>query len=105
MECLQLSLSDIILSSQISETLILKFTVITPESLDMSRMIMSVVNVAMGGEQQGSGDGGSASLVSNRLYTDKEVIMLSLPFQRTGFCLFVCLFVFFFWKKLRIPPK
>ena len=60
----------------------------------MSRMIMSVVNVAMGGEKQGSGDGGSASLVSNRLYTDKEVITLLLSFQRTGFCLFVC-FVFF----------
>ena len=29
----------------------MKFTVITPESLDMSRMIMSVVSVAMGGEQ------------------------------------------------------
>lgn len=59
---------------QISETLILKFTVITPESLDMSRMIMSVVSAAIGGEQQGSGGsdgGGSASLVSNTLYADK----------------------------------
>lgn len=95
MECLQLSLSDIILSSQISETLILKFTVITPESLDMSRMIMSVVNVAMGGGQQGSGGGGSASLVSHRLCTDKEVITLLPSFQRTGFCF--C----FVLKKLR----
>ena len=52
--------------------MILKFTVITPESLDMSRMIMSVVSVAMGGEQRSSGGGGSgsASLVSNTFYPD-----------------------------------
>lgn len=65
---------SIILFHQISETLILKFTVITPESLDMSRMIMSVVSAAFGGEQQGSGasdGGGSASLVSNTFYTNK----------------------------------
>lgn len=71
-------LIDIILSCQISETLVLKFSVITPESLDMSRMIMSVISAAMGSEQQGSGgggvggdSGGSASLVSNTLYSDK----------------------------------
>ena len=66
----QLFLNYIILHCcQISETLIVKFTVITPESLDMSRMIMSVVSVAMGGEQGSSGgDGdGSTSLVSNIL--------------------------------------
>ena len=64
----QLFLCDVILFCQISETLILKFTAITPESLDMSRMIMSVVSAAIGGEQQGSsgsGGGGSASLVSS----------------------------------------
>ena len=67
---------------QISETLILKFTVITPESLDMSRMIMSVVNVAMGGEQGSSGgedgseDGGSASLVSNTFCPDVISVFL-----------------------------
>ena len=51
----------------------MKFTVITPESLEMSRLIMSVVGVAMGGEQQEAGDSGSnsnggidvASIVSN----------------------------------------
>jgi len=53
-------------------------------------MIMSVVNVAIGDGQQWSGDGGSVILVSNRLYTDKEVITLMLSFQRTGFCLFFC---------------
>ena len=38
----------------------------------MSRMIMSVVSVAMGGEQRSSGGGGSgsASLVSNTFYPD-----------------------------------
>ena len=66
----QLFLNHIILHCcQISETLIVKFTVITPESLDMSRMIMSVVSVAMGGEHGSSGGegDGSASLVSNIL--------------------------------------
>ena len=77
----QLFLNDIILFPQISETLILKFTVITPESLDMSRMIMSVVSEALGGDQQGnggSGGGGSASLVSNTFYADKAGFTLSL---------------------------
>ena len=63
---------------QISETLILKFTVITPESLDMSRMIVPVVSAAIGSEQQGSGGGGSASLVSNTFYTGKAGFPLSL---------------------------
>ena len=66
-------LNDIILYCiQISETLVVKFTAITPESLDMSRMIMSVVSVAMGGEQGSSGgeDGGSASLVCNTFCPD-----------------------------------
>lgn len=39
----------------------MKFTVIIPESLQMSRLVMSVVNVAMGG---GKGTGGGQSLVS-----------------------------------------
>lgn len=43
----------------------MKFTVITPESLEMSRLVMSVVNVAMGSEK---GTGGSNSLVSNILH-------------------------------------
>lgn len=42
-----------------------KFTVIAPESLEMSRLVMSVVILAMGGEQ---GTRGSNSLVSNILY-------------------------------------
>ena len=56
----------------------MKFTVITPESLDMSRMIMSVVSVAMGGEQGSSGGegGGSASLVSNTFYPDVIFVFL-----------------------------
>jgi len=43
----------------------MKFTLITPENLEMSRLVMSVVNVAMGGE---NGMGGSNSLVSNLLH-------------------------------------
>ena len=100
-------LIDIILSCQISETLVLKFSVITPESLDMSRMIMSVISAAMGSEQQGSGgggvggdSGGSASLVSNTLYSDKAGHVISFycavthsylgtdlhAYECTGFC-------------------
>ena len=40
----------------------MKFTVITPENLEMSRLVMSVVKEAIGGEK---GTGGSISLVSN----------------------------------------
>ena len=43
----------------------MKFTVITPESLEMSRLVMSVVTLAMGGEK---GTGGSNSLVSDILH-------------------------------------
>ena len=49
----------------------MKFTAITPESLEMSRLIMSVVGVAMGGAQQQASDSGgdsdsdSNSMVSN----------------------------------------
>ena len=39
----------------------------------MSRMIMSVVSVAMGGEQQEGGGADSASLVSNSFYAGKAV--------------------------------
>ena len=81
MSACQLFLNVILYCRQISETLIGKFTLITPQSLDMSRMIMSVVSVAMGGEQQGSidsGGGGSASLVSDAFYTGKVVSTLSL---------------------------
>ena len=39
----------------------------------MSRMIMSVVSVAMGGEQQEGGGAGGASLVSNTFYAGKAV--------------------------------
>ena len=57
----------------------MKFTVITPESLEMSRLIMSVVGVAMGGEQQEASDSGSnsnsgidvASIVSNIFIENK----------------------------------
>ncbi|KAL9954039.1 hypothetical protein ACROYT_G041527 [Oculina patagonica] len=58
----------------ISETLIVKFTAITPESLDMSRMIMSVVSAAMGGGQ-GSGSN-SVSLESTMQMTEKTTNML-----------------------------
>ena len=49
----------------------MKFTVITPANLEMSRLIMSVVAVAMSSEQQQTSDSGSDSgsnsdsLVSN----------------------------------------
>ena len=53
----------------------------------MSRMIMSVVSAAIGGEQQGSGGGGvggdhggSTSLVSNTFYTDKAGHVISVYF-------------------------
>ena len=42
------------------------FTTITPENLEMSRLVMSVVSAAMGGGQ----GGGSNSLVRN-IYQDK----------------------------------
>ncbi|KAL9954033.1 hypothetical protein ACROYT_G041521 [Oculina patagonica] len=65
----------------ISETLIVKFTSITPESLDMSRLVMSVVSVAiaMGGEQQQSSDGNSdsTSLELTMQMTDKTANMLT----------------------------
>ena len=44
----------------------------------MSRMIMSVVSVAMGGEQQEGGGAGGASLVSNSFYAGKAGFTLSL---------------------------
>ena len=44
----------------------------------MSRMIMSVVSVAMGGEQQEGGGAGGASLVSNTFYAGKAGFTLSL---------------------------
>ena len=43
----------------------MKFAVIMPESLQMSRLVMSVVNAAMGGLK---GTGESKSLVSNTLH-------------------------------------
>ena len=43
----------------------MKFTVLTPESLEMSRLVMSVITAAMDSEK---GTGGSNSLVSNILH-------------------------------------
>ena len=57
----------------------MKFTVITPANLEMSRLIMSVVAVAMSSEQQqtsvsGSDSGSNSdSLVSNIFFFKNEV--------------------------------
>ncbi|XP_078351938.1 LOW QUALITY PROTEIN: polycystin-1-like protein 2 [Oculina patagonica] len=56
----------------ISETLIVKFTTITPASLDMSRMIMSVVSAAMSDGQAS----GSNSLELTMQMTEKTTNML-----------------------------
>ena len=48
----------------------MKFTVITPESLEMSRLIMSVVSVAMGDEQQQASDSGSNSVSGNSIVSN-----------------------------------
>ena len=57
----------------------MKFTTITPENLDMSRLVMSVVSAAVGGGQGGddSGDDGD-NLVRNIYIYKKRQISLNI---------------------------